>query len=138
MGIVAVAFADEDPIYSIGGGPACFEEVLNRLEMTLGVLDTELDEAKHAMRSSPTRSGSPESDVPPAPSGDLVPAAKAPIPVEVVEAPDVKAGPVRVFLHAYERRGAMHTPLAMATRCCPPNASSALLRVSPRSLAQWA
>jgi hypothetical protein len=52
LGIVAVAFADEDPVYSVGGGPPCFEEVLNRLEMTLGVLETELGGEKRAARGT--------------------------------------------------------------------------------------
>jgi hypothetical protein len=110
LGIVAVAFADEDPVYSVGGGPPCFEEVLNRLEMTLGVLETELEEAKHSpplaqavSRSTPKRA--PESGPEPQPTSaeDQSTPNEPPRPVEVVEAAQAGAGPGRVFAHGVRR-----------------------------------
>ncbi len=98
IGIVAVAFADEDPVYGIGGGPPCHDEVLNRLEMTLGVLDAEVEETKKGPPPAPP----PVKPQPKHESADAEPAAESgrdAVPVEVVEAPPTGSGPVRVFLH---------------------------------------
>jgi hypothetical protein len=93
IGIVAVAFADEDPVYSVGGGPPCYEEVLNRLEMTLGVLNTELKDARSGVHSAPS----------PAVPSEARPVAKAEGAATVSkalgadEAP-LGASPIRVFV----------------------------------------
>ncbi|MEA2586633.1 MAG: hypothetical protein QOF33_4718 [Thermomicrobiales bacterium] len=110
-GVVAVAFADEDPVYGVGGGPPCFEEVLNRLEMTLGVLETELEEAKSApraetmTRASTTTTGMSESVRGPAltDEADDSTAHQPVIPVEVIEASPTGVGPARVFARGVRR-----------------------------------
>jgi hypothetical protein len=112
LGIVAVAFADEDPVYGVGGGDPCFEEVLNRLEMTLGVLEAELEEAKSAppraqeedvTRSMPRQA--PGSGLEFETKSELNESAPSepPVPVEVVESAPTGARPTRVFAHGVRR-----------------------------------
>jgi len=109
LGVVAVAFADEDPVYSVGGGPPCFEEVLNRLEMTLGVLETELEEAKSGAqvaavsRSTPQRTPECVPEPTPTSAEDQSNPNEPPHPVEVVEAAPAGAAPTRVFAHGVRR-----------------------------------
>ncbi|HXV05858.1 MAG TPA: hypothetical protein VFP23_08165 [Solirubrobacterales bacterium] len=106
LGIVAVAFADEDPVYSAGEGPPCFEEVLNRLEMTLGVLDGELEDARTPTQDAdverPTSvhvdNSKPESDLEGRSS-----TSEQPTPVELIEAVPSGAGPARVFARGVRR-----------------------------------
>lgn len=108
LGVVAVAFADEDPVYSVGGGPPCFEEVLNRLEMTLGVLESELEETRSSAQAAEvprhTAAGVPER-TPQSRAGleEETAASEQPVPVELVEAAPAGAGPARVFAHGVRR-----------------------------------
>lgn len=94
MGIVAAAFADEDPVYGFGAGPACFEEVVNRLEMTLGVLESELEEA----RSGATRDRSPAPDSQDSVRGNETADEGVATPAEAVSASTTEAAPARIFL----------------------------------------
>lgn len=108
LGIVAVAFADEDPVYSVGGGDPCFEEVLNRLEMTMGVLEADLEEAKHPPpRAQVTdEAGSKRARVPgPGPDSEQYESTPSEplVPVEVVESAPTGARPARVFAHGVWR-----------------------------------
>ena len=98
IGIVAVAFADEDPLYSVGGGPSCFEEVLNRLEMTLGVLDAELSEAKSAPPSAQRQTPGSDRDLDPVPEGNDAAVGEAGVQVQEVDRLRPGTGAVRTFL----------------------------------------
>jgi hypothetical protein len=104
LGVVAVAFADEDPVYAVGGGPPCYDEVINRLEMTIGVLEDELEVAREAAPTEKREVDGPT-------DSDDAKTQHSPVPVEVVESMPTHAASWRVFLNGirtawYEARAA--------------------------------
>jgi hypothetical protein len=106
LGIVAVAFADEDPVYSAGGGPPCFEEVLNRLEMTLGVLESELEETSNSTGAAhvtrPPSASAPER-VPQRKVMGGESTSEQPASVELMETSSPGGSSARVFAHGVRR-----------------------------------